>query len=286
MARSMRVIRSARQMAGAARRWERQGWRIGVVPTMGALHEGHASLIRRAAAENDVTIVTIFVNPLQFGPGEDFRRYPRTLRRDLALARACGADVVFAPAVRDLYPPGFHTRVELGALAERWEGKLRPGHFGGVATVVAILFQLTRPTRAYVGRKDYQQACIIRRLVRDLAFPLAVRVLPTVRERGGLAMSSRNAYLSPAERVRALVLSRSLAAAAARIRAGERRGASVASALRRAMRRAPGVRVDYAAAVDAATLEPLALLRGRVALLVAARVGRTRLIDNLLVDVP
>lgn len=272
-------------MAGIARRWERQGRRIGVVPTMGALHDGHASLIHHAAAENDVTIVTIFVNPLQFGPTEDFRRYPRTLGRDLALARACGADVVFAPTARGLYPPGFQTHVELGALAERWDGEWRPTHFRGVATVVAILFQLTRPTTAYVGRKDYQQACIIRRLVRDLAFPLTVRVLPTVRERDGLAMSSRNASLGPAERARALVLSRALRAAAACIRGGERRAAAVASTMRTVIRRAPGVRVDYAVVVDAETLEPLTLLWGRVALLVAARVGRTRLIDNLLVDV-
>ena len=281
----MRVIRSARQMISVALRWERQGRRIGVVPTMGALHDGHASLIRCAAAENDVTIVTIFVNPLQFGPTEDFRRYPRRRDRDLALARACGADIVFAPAAHELYPPGFQTHVEPGALAQRWEGERRPGHFRGVATVVAILFQLTRPTSAYVGRKDYQQACVIRRLVRDLAFPLTIRILPTVRERNGLAMSSRNASLGPAGRVRALVLSRALRAAAARIRAGERRAAAITSTMRATLRRAPGVRVDYAVAVDAETLAPLARLRGRIALLVAARVGRTRLIDNLLVDV-
>jgi pantoate--beta-alanine ligase len=280
------LIRSAGRMAAIARRLERRGRRIGIVPTMGALHDGHASLIRRAAAENDVVIVTVFVNPLQFGPGEDFARYPRMLRRDLARAHSCGADIVFAPKALQFYPRGFQTAVEPGGLARRWEGASRPGHFRGVATVVAMLFQLTRPTTAYFGQKDYQQACIVKRLVRDLHFPLRIRVLPTVRERDGLAMSSRNASLGPAGRARALVLIRSLRSAAARIRGGERSAARVAGMMRSRIRREPGVRLDYAAVVDAATLEPLSRLRGRVSLLVAARVGRTRLIDNVLVDVP
>ena len=273
-------------MAALARRLERQGRRIGVVPTMGALHAGHASLIRCCAAENDVTIVTVFVNPLQFGPTEDFARYPRTLRRDLALARACGADIVFTPSASQLYPRGFQTTVEPGPLARRWEGVLRPGHFRGVATVVAILFQLTRPSTAYFGQKDYQQTCIVGRLARDLKFPPKIRILPTVRERDGLAMSSRNAYLSSVQRARARVLIQALRAGVARIGTGERRAARVAEAMRSLIRRQPGLRLDYAAVVDAATLEPLVRLRGRVALLVAARVGRTRLIDNLLVEVP
>jgi pantoate--beta-alanine ligase len=272
-------------MAALARQLERRGRRIGVVPTMGALHEGHASLIRRSAAENDVTVVTIFVNPLQFGPQEDVARYPRMLRRDVALARSCSADIVFTPTAHALYPGGFQTHVVPGPLANRWEGRVRPGHFRGVATVVAVLFQLTRPSAAYFGQKDYQQACIVKRLVRDLKLPVAIRLLPTVRERDGLAMSSRNAYLSPAERARALVLIRSLRASAARVRAGECCGATVTRLMRAMIRRVPGVRLDYAAAVDAETLEPLARLRGRTALLVAARVGRTRLIDNLLIDV-
>ena len=296
----MRLIRSAARMAALARRLERRGRRIGVVPTMGALHAGHASLIRCCAAESDVTVVTIFVNPLQFGPTEDFARYPRMLRRDLALARSCGADIVFAPSASQLYPRGFQTAVAPGALAppallrkakqaglaRRWEGAARPGHFSGVATVVTLLFQLTRPAAAYFGQKDYQQACVVKRLVSDLKFPLKIRVLPTVRERDGLAMSSRNVYLSPVQRARARALIRALRAAAARIRAGERRAARVAGAMRSLIRRQPGLRLDYAAVVDAATLEPLVRLRGRVALLVAARVGRTRLIDNLLVEVP
>ena len=282
----MILIRSAARMSALAQRLRRQGRRIGLVPTMGALHEGHASLIRRAVAENEVTVVTIFVNPLQFGPGEDVARYPRTLSRDLRLARRCGAGIAFAPAAGQLYPPGFETSVEPGRLASRWEGRARPGHFRGVATVVSILFHLTQPARAYFGRKDYQQACVIRRLARDLAFPVAVRVLPTVREPDGLAMSSRNAYLSAAERLRARALIGALRSGAAAVRQGERRGARVGALMRAVLGRTPGVRLDYAAAADPDTLEPAGRLRGRVALLIAARVGRTRLIDNLLVDVP
>ena len=281
----MRLIRLASQMAAVAGHLSRRGRRVGLVPTMGALHEGHGSLIRRAAAENDIVIVTIFVNPLQFGPREDFARYPRTLRRDLALASASGADIVFAPSVSELYPPGFQTAVRAGSLAARWEGKTRPGHFNGVATVVMILFALTRPSRAYFGQKDYQQVLIVKRLVRDLKLPPAVRMLPTVRQPDGVAMSSRNASLTSSQRAHATVLSRALRLARARIRAGERRAAPILRAMRRLIRGTADARIDYVALVDAATLEPQARLHGRVAILVAVWVGRTRLIDNLLVEV-
>jgi pantoate--beta-alanine ligase len=273
-------------MAAVSGRLRRQGRRIGVVPTMGALHEGHASLIRRAAADNDVAIVTIFVNPLQFGRGEDFARYPRPIGRDVALARREGAGVVFLPRAADLYPRGFQSGVDPGPIALQWEGAARPGHFRGVATVVVILFGLTRPTRAYFGQKDYQQVCVVRRVASDLRLGADIRMMPTIREPDGLAMSSRNSYLSGEERVRAAVLYRALRAAAARIRSGERRSRVVEETMRRQIRTVAGVRVGYAAAVHASTLEPLERLRGRAALLVAARVGRTRLIDNLLVDVP
>ena len=282
----MTIIRSASRMAAVSRRLRREGRRIGVVPTMGCLHAGHLSLIRRAASQNDVVIVTVFVNPLQFGPREDFRRYPRTLTRDIHLARSAGAGIVFAPSTEEIYPRGFEMHVEPGPLARRWEGRARPGHFRGVATVVAILFELTRPTNIYVGQKDYQQALIIQRLVRDLRLPLAVRVLPTVREPDGLAMSSRNAYLGPSQRRQAAALFQALRAARSRIRAGERRASPIAQAMRRVIgAAAAGARVEYAAIVDAQTLEPRPRLRGRVAILLAARIGRTRLIDNLLVDV-
>ncbi|MBI2104192.1 MAG: pantoate--beta-alanine ligase [Candidatus Omnitrophica bacterium] len=282
----MIVIRSAARMAAVARRLEREGKRIGFVPTMGALHEGHCSLIRAAAARHDMVIVSVFVNPLQFGPREDFARYPRPFGRDRRLARAAGADLLFAPPARELYPPGFQTAVEVGPLARRWEGSARPGHFRGVATVVAVLFELTRPTTVYVGQKDYQQALIVGQLIRDLRLPIRLRVQPTVREPGGLAMSSRNAYLSAAERRQALALFHALRAARARIRAGERRPGRIAALMRGLIRAKAGVRLEYAAAVDARTLEPPRRLRGRVALLGAVRVGRTRLIDNLLVGVP
>jgi pantoate--beta-alanine ligase len=272
-------------MTSLAARLRCQGQCIGLVPTMGALHEGHVSLIRRAAAQNDVVIVTIFVNPLQFGPGEDFARYPRTLRRDLRLARSAGADVVFAPAVEQMYPPGYQATVEVGELASRWEGAIRPGHFRGVATVVTLLLQMTHPTNLYVGQKDYQQALLIRRLVRDLRFPVAAHMLPTVREADGLAMSSRNAYLSASQRRRAAALFQALELARSRIRAGERRTAPVMRAMRRLIREKARARIDYAAVVDADTLTPTPRLRGRLAVLLAVRLGRTRLIDNLLVEV-
>lgn len=281
----MRLIRSAHRMAVLAGRLQQQGQRIGVVLTMGALHEGHASLIRRAAIENDLVIVTIFVNPLQFGPREDFARYPRPFRRDLVVARAAGADIIFAPAVSALYPPGFQTAVRVGSLAARWEGQTRPGHFDGVATVVTILLALTRPTRAYFGQKDYQQVLIVKQLVHDVQLPLTVRVLPTVREPDGVAMSSRNASLTSSQRAHAAVLYRALRLAQAQIRAGERRAAPILRAMRHLIHRAKDARIDYVALVDAATLEPQERLHGRVAILVAVWVGRTRLIDNLLVDV-
>lgn len=272
-------------MAGIAQRLRRQGKRIGVILTMGCLHEGHGSLIRAAAAANDVVIVTIFVNPLQFGPSEDFMRYPRSFTRDLRLAREAGADLIFAPTVQQLYPNGFASRILVGPLGEGWEGRSRPGHFDGVATVVAILFQLTQPTTAYFGQKDYQQTLVVKQLIRDWHLPVRLRVLPTVREPDGLALSSRNRYLSARQRRDATVLFRALCAGCERIRAGERRPSAVEAQMRRLIGRARGARIDYAAAVDAATLKPKRRLRGRVALLVAVRLGHTRLIDNLLVDV-
>ena len=281
----MHVIRSARQMAIVAQRLRRQGKRIGIVPTMGCLHEGHLSLIRAAVDANDVVIVTIFVNPLQFGPREDFRRYPRNLARDVRLVRRAGADIVFAPSVQEIYPAGFATTIDVGPIGERWEGRSRPGHFRGVATVVAALFHLTQPTHAYFGQKDYQQTLVIRQLVKDLCLEIRLRVLPTVREPGGLAMSSRNNYLSVQQRRQAAGLWRALRAGRERIRAGERRAAVVAAQVRRLIAAIPGARIDYMAVVDAGTLAPVKRLRGRTALLVAVRVGRTRLIDNILVGV-
>ena len=281
-----RVIRPPAAMAKAAAGWQRKRRSVGVVPTMGALHEGHLSLIRAARADNDIVVVTVFVNPLQFGPQEDLRRYPKPFARDVKLARAAGADVVFAPSAGQLYPGGFQTRVEVSEVTRRWEGASRPGHFRGVATVVALLFELTRPTRAYVGQKDYQQVLVIDHLIRDLRLPVTLRMLPTVREDDGLAMSSRNAYLSPTQRRQAAGLWRALDQAGARIRTGERHAAPVLDQLRRAVSEIPGSRIDYVAVADARTLEPVWRLRGRVAVLLAVWLGTTRLIDNILVDVP
>ena len=281
----MRIIRSVEQMRKTARRLQQAGKRVGLVPTMGALHEGHLSLVRRARADNAVVIVTVFVNPLQFGPREDFARYPRQLRRDVRLARRAGADIVFAPSVDALYPAGFQTAVDVEALAKRWEGERRPGHFRGVATVLALLFEITQPTSAYFGQKDYQQALIIGRMVRDLRMPMRVHRLPTVREPDGVAMSSRNRYLNATQRAQAPVLYRALREARALIRGGERRASMLRRFMRQRIRRAGAARIDYIAVVDAETLEPQERLRGRIALLLAVRIGRTRLIDNLLVDV-
>ena len=282
----MRIIRSARQMSALSRRFLQQDRRVGVVPTMGALHDGHLSLIRAARAENDVVSVTIFVNPLQCGPHEDYACYPRSLRKDLRLARAAGADIIFAPTAKQMYPDGFQTSVEVGPLAQRWEGHSRPGHFRGVATAVTILFELTRPTAVYVGQKDYQQALIVRQLVRDLHLPLQVRMLPTMREPDGLAMSSRNVCLIASEREQARVLYRALCTARERIHAGERRAAAIIEEMRHLISEAPSARIDYVTVVDAKTLASQWRLRGRVAILLAVWIGRTRVIDNILVDVP
>jgi pantoate--beta-alanine ligase len=281
----MIVIRSVDRMVALSRQLGEQGKRIGLVPTMGALHDGHRSLIRAARRESDLVIVTIFVNPRQFGPREDFARYPRPLRRDLRLAAQAGADIVFAPSVREMYPPGFETAVEVGPVASRWEGHARPGHFRGVATVVAVLFELTRPSVAYFGQKDYQQLLVVRRLAQDLCLDVTIRMCPIVREPDGLAMSSRNVSLSPSQRRSAGVLWRALTLARERLAAGERAAAPLIREMRRVIRQSPGARIDYVAIVDAKTLEPLRRVRGRVAVLVAAWIGRTRLIDNLLVDV-
>jgi pantoate--beta-alanine ligase len=252
---------------------------VGLVPTMGALHEGHLSLIRRSAAECDVTLVTVFVNPLQFGPREDLARYPRDLDGDVAAAARAGAGLLFAPPVEEMYPSPPLVRVQVqGGLAHRWEGASRPGHFSGVATVVTKLFSITGPCRAYFGEKDYQQLLVVHRLVADLSLPVDVVGCPTVRETDGLALSSRNRYLSQDERSAAAVLYRALHAAAS---TPERDAATLQSLMTATVEAEPLARLDYAAVVDPATLDTL---HGEVAdarLLVAAWVGGTRLIDNM-----
>ncbi|MDK2816559.1 MAG: pantoate--beta-alanine ligase [Moorella sp. (in: firmicutes)] len=252
---------------------------------MGYLHEGHLTLARTAREQNDVVIMSIFVNPTQFGPGEDLERYPRDLERDQKLAAAAGVDAIFAPAVAEMYPPGYATYVQVEGLTEVLCGASRPGHFRGVATVVSKLFNIVQPDRAYFGLKDYQQAVVIKRLVRDLNFPVDIITVPTVRESDGLALSSRNKYLSPEERQSALSLYRALNIGADLIRSGERRAAVVREAMAQEILSRPGTRIDYVAVNDAETLEPLDEIKGRVLLALAVWVGNTRLIDNLTLEV-
>jgi pantoate--beta-alanine ligase len=261
------------------------GRTVGLVPTMGALHAGHVSLLARARAECDVVAVSIFVNPLQFGDPDDIAHYPRTLERDLAVCAEAGVDVVFVPAVTEMYPswpatPA--TTVTVRGVSDRWEGAARPGHFDGVATVVAKLFCIAGPCRAYFGEKDFQQLAVIRRLAADLVLPVDVVGCPTVRETDGLALSSRNARLSPAERRAATVLSRALSAAQAAVAGGLRSGAAVAQVMRDTVSLEPLVRLDYATAVDVASLDEADALAdpSSVRLLIAAAVGPVRLIDN------
>jgi pantoate--beta-alanine ligase len=275
----MRVVRDPRELSAACEAAIRAGRRIAFVPTMGYLHEGHLSLLREGRRRGELLVMSIFVNPTQFGPKEDLSRYPRDEAGDLAKAEACGVDLAFLPTVEAMYPPGAQTFVEVRELGVPLCGRSRPGHFVGVATVVAKLFNLVRPHVALFGQKDYQQLAIIRRMVRDLHFPIEIVGMPIVREPDGLALSSRNAYLSPDERRRALGLSRGLAAARALVERGERQAAAIVAAARGPVEEA-ATRVDYVELVDAETLAGLDRLDRPAVLAIAAFVGATRLIDN------
>jgi pantoate--beta-alanine ligase len=259
----------------------RGGGVVALVPTMGSFHDGHRSLMRAARAEADLVVVSLFVNPTQFGPDEDLDGYPRDLDGDAAAAAAEGVDVLFVPSVTEMYPDPPRTTVHVDGLTDRLCGASRPTHFDGVATVVTKLFSIVGPCRAYFGRKDAQQLAVIRRLVDDLNLPVAVIGCPLVREPDGLARSSRNAYLTPDERDAATVLWRALTAAADAIRAGERDGATLEAVAQSTIRSEPRVRLDYAQLVDAHTMHPVAQVDGELVLAVAAFVGRARLIDNL-----
>ncbi|MGH7731671.1 MAG: pantoate--beta-alanine ligase [Candidatus Eiseniibacteriota bacterium] len=261
--------------------WRRRGRRVAFVPTMGAIHAGHLSLVARARRDTDRVVASVFVNPLQFGPREDYRRYPRPKRRDRALLRAAGVDLLWEPRVRELYPEGHRTRVRVGGMEEVLEGASRPGHFVGVATVVLKLLNVVTPDTLWLGQKDAQQARLVERMVADLDLPVRVRRAPTVRERDGLAVSSRNVYLAGEERRQAVALWHGLDAARVRLEAGERSAARIRSEVRRVWSGYPLVREDYVAVVDADRLEPVRRVRGRVLVAVAARIGRARLIDNL-----
>jgi len=278
----MEIINRRQRMSSVARKIRREQDRtIGLVPTMGALHEGHLSLVREARRMCDVVVVSVFVNPTQFGPGEDFDRYPRDLTKDTALLTDYNVDFIFAPPIEEIYPRGFATYVNAEGLSDQLEGAARPGHFRGVATVVTILLNVVRPDFAFFGQKDAQQAVIIRRLVRDLAFDTEIIVLPTVREDSGLAMSSRNLYLKPEEQQAAGVIHRALRKAKETYKSGERNGAKLAELIRTTIESEPSARVDYVSVTDAETLEKIERIDERPVLIaVAAYVGKTRLIDN------
>ena len=272
------TIPDTRRAVAAARA---RGQTVGLVPTMGALHEGHASLIRLARRECGFVVVSIFVNPTQFGPNEDFARYPRTLPEDQALCEREGADLVFAPEPATIYPPGFRTYVEVTELGDVLCGPSRPGHFRGVATVVLKLLNIVQPDRAYFGQKDAQQARIIRQMVRDLDVPTEIVVAPTVREPDGLALSSRNRYLAPAERRHETVLYEALQDVRRRVEAGERDAVALRRLLAERIRATPGAQLDYAEVVDADTLRPVERLTGPALAALAVKFGATRLIDNM-----
>ncbi len=276
----MRVIDTVGEMQQEANLWRREGRIIGFVPTMGYLHEGHLALMRCAKERSDRLVVSVFVNPTQFAPGEDFERYPRDLDRDLALMQSVGVDVVFAPTVSDMYPDGFQTYVEVGEVTQPLCGAKRPGHFRGVTTVVAKLFHIVKPHVAVFGEKDYQQLLTIRRMVHDLAMDVEIVGHSIVREPDGLAMSSRNVYLSPEERGEALLLSQALAEASRLVQAGERDVSTLVSAVRKILAQGMHVRIDYAELRDAETLEEMASLDRPGVLALAAYVGQARLIDN------
>jgi len=258
------------------------GQRVGLVPTMGALHEGHASLLRAARADGGLVVASIFVNPTQFGPAEDFSQYPRAIERDLEICRREDVDLVFAPSAAEMYPAGFATTVHVAGMTDKMCGALRPGHFGAVCTVVAKLLNIALPDVAYFGEKDAQQLAIIRQMVKDLNFPVEIRGCPTVRDPDGLALSSRNVHLSPTERRQALALSASLAEAREAVRAGERDAGRLAEGVRQRLKAAEGVDLQYVAVVDPDTLEDLTQVADTVLVAVAAKVGATRLIDNVL----
>lgn len=279
----MKVLETPEAMNGWSRTVRANGGAIGLVPTMGYFHEGHVSLMRAAKRENDQTVVSLFVNPTQFGPNEDLARYPRDFERDSTMAADAGVDVLFCPAAKAMYPDGYRTYVEVEELGAVLCGASRPGHFRGVTTVVAKLFHIVEPHAAYFGQKDYQQSVIIRKMAADLNIGVTIQVLPTVREADGLAMSSRNTYLSPDERRQAPVLYRGLLEAEAAYRTGERRAIALRAKVEADVKTAPAARVDYIEVVHPDTLKPVETIgTGGAVLALAVFVGKTRLIDNII----
>lgn len=281
----MKLCRTAQALKAETAVWRKKSLRIGFVPTMGALHAGHLELVRAARAENDRVVVSIFVNPIQFGPREDFSRYPRPFARDRRLLESVQADLLFAPSAKGLYPEGFQTRVAVGPVAAPLCGRSRPAHFAGVATVVLKLLNLVSPGRLYLGQKDYQQVLVVKRMVRDLDLPVEVRMVPTVREPDGLALSSRNVFLSPAERVEAAGIYRALKAVRGQAAKGVRDVAALRKGLRKGLFGLKRGRMDYAEILDAETLSPMVKLAPKSRAIAACAVfyPKARLIDNILI---
>jgi len=279
----MRIIRSIKAMSKAVRAGRLQGKTIGFVPTMGSLHRGHLSLIRRCRRENDTAVVSIFVNPAQFGRGEDFKKYPRPLQRDASLCRKEGVDILFCPAAAEMYPRGYKTYVEVENLSGLLCGAWRPGHFRGVATVVTKLFNIVPADIAYFGQKDAQQAVIIKRMSSDLNFPTKIKVLPTAREKDGLALSSRNIYLSRQERHDAPVLREALHLGRNLIKSGLRDTGKIISRISALIKKKKSAKIDYIAITHPGTLAPLKKIKGACLIALAVRIGKARLIDNIIV---
>lgn len=281
----MRLIRRIKSMQKLAKELKQKGKKIGFVPTMGYLHEGHLSLAHQAKKDTEVVVMSIYVNPLQFGPQEDFRQYPRDIKRDIKLARLAGVDIIFVPGDKEMYPEDYNTYVEVDKLTEGLCGKSRPGHFKGVTTVVTKLFNIVQPDIAYFGQKDAQQARVIEKMVEDLNLDIKIKVMPIVRESDGLAMSSRNVYLTKKERQDALSLYQALRLAFEMIKAGERKVKKIVLRMKKSIAKGPHYRIDYIEIVDAKTLEPVEKIKGKVLIALAVWMGKTRLIDNVIVNV-
>lgn len=280
----MNIVKTISEVRNEVKNWKKQGLSVGLVPTMGYLHEGHKSLIERACKENDKVVVSVFVNPTQFGPGEDLATYPRDIQRDAALCEDAGAALIFNPEPEEMYFDDFHTYVTMESLSEELCGKTRPIHFRGVCTVVSKLFHIVAPDRAYFGQKDAQQLAIIKRMVRDLNFDIEIVGCPIVREADGLAKSSRNTYLNPEERKAALVLSRAVGLGQELIQKGERNADVIVEKMKQLIEEEPLAKIDYVQAVDAISIQPVAEIKGTVLVAMAVYIGKTRLIDNFIYE--
>jgi len=279
----MKVISEPRKLNRIIKEYSCGKKIIGLVPTMGALHPGHLSLINRAKKENDIIVASIFVNPMQFSPKEDLKKYPRPLKKDLSLLRQCGVDFVFLPSDKTMYSPNFSSFIEVGGLSDKLCGIYRPGHFKGVATVVAKLLNIVRPDNLYIGQKDAQQAVIIKRLVDDLNFNVKVKIMPTVREKDGLALSSRNIYLNNRQREQAPVLYKALSLAGALIKNGQRDALRVISRMKELINKKAQAKIDYISIVDLENLENIKKINGPCLIALAVKIGKVRLIDNLII---